>query len=1135
MNRFFGRARRARALYVLVSCAAISAGCGSGPDGGGGGLGEQGGASVAITNAPADGTCIRINVAGKRKVSRSFDVDVGASTVLTLKNLPEGEAVFDAEAFPGSCGKVTAATVATWVSDPVGATLVRGKLVAVTLYMHGNTGAVVSVDFPGDQGADLPASPTPKPFKLDAPKFPSVRRGPDAAHSLDQGRQALLERLQKDSARPVELLVDRVTGAVLTLDGEIALPGESAAARAGAFLATYLELLDPRLRPAEFRPATDTDCGESAVVLDRAIKGIPVLGSRLTLHFSDEGRLVQVVNGAAPAPAKVGDGVPAGFSGAPLAELLPRGQDAARLERTPVLLPAPDGAGLVTADLVSWPVAGQGFQGAVVLADGTAGTLVTKGNGRAGFKPGTPGFHLAPVDLPDVINYRRLAGVPANLLPGERNPVEAAYRYLDDHPAVFRSGAPRCQFSSGGIAESAALPGAVGVRMNQRYAGLPVLGAQLVVGFEQANRVMQAGGHLLPRVNLDLTPKVRRADAISTAKASIERNAANKPAMAAWVADVLAAPGTAQLVVYPGPLTRSREAATRLAWQVRLKDVSLVVDAQNARVLFVEEARHGARVTLDGEGRQELLRLLYKTVMVDGVATGALPLNPEVAGADADMLTTSSFYAALGWNGVNGGGSNFVANTNVAISSGCNNAFFTGFIGEAFFCPGMATNDVIGHEFTHGVIGSSSGLVYSDESGALNESLADLFGNLIFPDAASGSWLVGESAVSGALRDMATPSNGGQPGHISGYVPRSPACQGWPEPAGCDNGGVHTNSGITNRAFVLLTDGIAGLTAGIGRAKMARLAFITMTSRLTPWSRLNDVPMAMRDACDALVDAGGGGLGFAASDCDQVPIAFNQVGLNPTLSPGWVEHALEFEGTDTFFSGVTTTTGCNVTNVTAELATINGARMADLDPATGLPPAVDFNGFFGINFLVPPGSPPPPIGTTSQLFRVHWFDFFGTFGALSYAPQVVVAPPPLGAPDCITPVGFVPIERHSPLSPLHIWSDDGWFGASGTDTIGHNPSPMNPACGLTQTLVEITNDSGTQVIEGPAASVDHVERIWIVFVPVDLHRRASLASAPAGGADLSAQVNWSFDTGQAVRFRLRYYLQKPTFLSDCTP
>jgi len=1118
-------------------------------------------ARVAITQAPSDVICVQVTVVGTRTVVRGFDVTPGSTTVFVLQGLPTGHDVFRGAAYPLPCNRVGVSSAATWVSDDVAADLTRGALADVTLKMHANGGATVSVDFPGDDGGtggtpppDI--SPRPDPFVLGEPSFPSVRRGADAIARLGPERAKLLEQLGTVSSIPVKVVVDDYTGVVLTLDAEVAsLPGQSSVEKAQAFLSTYVSLLDPRLNVSELFASADPRCQNTTVYIDRSIAEIPVFMSRMTVQFSADGALVQVVNGVAPAPGRILSAMPGGVSGRPLSNVMPKDATSTSVVRQDVLVPAPDGSGLVKAQLATWPSVSQGYQGTLVIGDvalGNTGTLVVRGNGLAGMVAGVPAFHpfgavgtpqVGPgVNVPpgsragitDFISYRSVQGVASNMLPGERNPVEVAYRFLEDHPALFRSGLARCQFAAGDIDESASLPGAVTVHMQQRYVGLPVWGAEVAFNLEGTNLVMAAGGHLLPVIRVDNTPGIASNDAVTAARYAVMRTTREAPSLKGWGASVLQATPSAHLVVFPGAL--SSGGATRptaLAWEVKLADVTFIVDANKGNVLFSNTTRQASNVIRDGQNQSEFFVPFYPTVDVDGVGTGALPFNSDVLLTRAALSTTAAGYAALGWLGDNGHGGNYTANTNVAISSGCLNAFFSDFVGEAFFCLGVATDDVVGHEFTHGVIAASSRLAYQDESGALNESLADLFGNLFFPDATPGSWLVGEKSAMGAIRDMVNPASKGQPATMAAYVPRGAGCTDWP--TSCDSGGVHTNSGITNKAWTLLSDGVTGVTTGMGRAKLTRLAFLTMTQRLTPWTRLNDVPLAMRDACDQLVARGGTGIDgtlFTMSDCDQIPIAFNQVGLNPALSSGWSEPQLGFSGRDTLLAGQTTPTGCNVTDITAVLHTIVGDRQIDLDPATATPASADFLGLNGINFVVPPGTPPMPIGTTSEVHQIDWWDAYGV--SPTYATNVIVADPPLGAPDCITPVGFMPIERDSGDSnhPLTVST---LFGASGTDFIGNNPSGMNSFCSLTNTLVEMLNDNGTAVIEGPGLMLDHVTTVWIAFWPVDFHRRASLLFAPPGLPNLSGGVSWSFDTGQQVRFRLHYYISKPTTVADCVP
>ena len=126
--------------------------------------------------------------------------------------------------------------------------------------------------------------------------------------------------------------------------------------------------------------------------------------------------------------------------------------------------------------------------------------------------------------------------------------------------------------------------------------------------------------------------------------------------------------------------------------------------------------------------------------------------------------------------------------------------------------------DVIGHELAHGVTEHTAGLLYQGQSGALNESLSDVFGvlvkqHLLGQSADQADWLVGAEllnpSVRGrALRDMRNPGTAyddprlgtdPQPAHMDGYVDTRD-----------DNGGVHINSGIPNRAFVLAALAIGG-------------------------------------------------------------------------------------------------------------------------------------------------------------------------------------------------------------------------------------------------------------------------------------------------------------------------------------
>lgn len=152
--------------------------------------------------------------------------------------------------------------------------------------------------------------------------------------------------------------------------------------------------------------------------------------------------------------------------------------------------------------------------------------------------------------------------------------------------------------------------------------------------------------------------------------------------------------------------------------------------------------------------------------------------------------------------------------------------------------------DVIGHELAHGVTQFEAGLEYQDQPGALNESFSDVFGSLVKQyskkeTAAKADWLIGAGLFSKnirgvALRSMKEPGTAyddptigkdPQPGHMRDYV-ETPS----------DNGGVHINSGIPNRAFYLLSVRLGGYAW----EKAGKIWYITLRDKLRPFSQFRD-------------------------------------------------------------------------------------------------------------------------------------------------------------------------------------------------------------------------------------------------------------------------------------------------------
>lgn len=278
-----------------------------------------------------------------------------------------------------------------------------------------------------------------------------------------------------------------------------------------------------------------------------------------------------------------------------------------------------------------------------------------------------------------------------------------------------------------------------------------------------------------------------------------------------------------------------------------------------------------------------------------------------------------------------------------------------------------AADDVVAHELTHGVTEYMSNLIYDGQSGAINESLSDTFGEFVDltntggTDNPAARWLLGEDVPgSGAIRDMANPPAFGDPDRMGSPL--------YYRGIG-DNGGVHSNSGVGNKFAYLLADGgtFNGRTVtGVGLAK-APLIIYWAANLLTESSDYETYGQALLASCASLV----GSDGITLDDCVQVEQAGRAVEIIPTLTapeapttpaglPGtrqasvaWVtppdgksaisDYVVQFSSNGgsswaTFPDGVSTTTAATVTGLTNgvgyrfRVAAVNAIGTSDFSP-----------------------------------------------------------------------------------------------------------------------------------------------------------------------------------------------------------
>ncbi len=221
--------------------------------------------------------------------------------------------------------------------------------------------------------------------------------------------------------------------------------------------------------------------------------------------------------------------------------------------------------------------------------------------------------------------------------------------------------------------------------------------------------------------------------------------------------------------------------------------------------------------------------------------------------------------------------------------------------------PGGVTGiDVTGHELTHGVTQSESGLNYSKEPGAMNESMSDIMGKSVqfWSKPSDVNWLMSND-MNWIIRSMSNPNSEGQPDTYKGTY--------WTT-SSTDNYGVHTNSGVGNFMFYLLVTGGSGTNdkgnsysvSGIGLSEADQILYRSNTTYLVPTSQYADWRTACINAATDLYGAG-------SNEVIQVENAWYAVGIGTAGGGG----------------GCTTPSGLSASSITSSSATVNWGAVSD--------------------------------------------------------------------------------------------------------------------------------------------------------------------------------------------------------------
>lgn len=443
---------------------------------------------------------------------------------------------------------------------------------------------------------------------------------------------------------------------------------------------------------------------------------------------------------------------------------------------------------------------------------------------------------LAPVSIDMHGGFPR--AVLARLPLAGSSDVDRARRYLDTYKDLYRINSPDIGL---GVRRIQGRPDETDqtVVFYQSYRGLPVHGGQVAVLMKGGELRATAGLLLSTESSPATTPALTRAEAEAAALRSAGRELHVLGESALEIFD----PFLVSLASQPA-------SAARLAYRVTLgggNASQVMVDALNGSILSsVSLAHQEYELDLETAKNQVDARTTscyWNTTVDDNIGDengvdDAFKNDGDATRGLADSRATYDFYRNTPWlqrDSYDNDGNELEIyvharitdkNLNVAPNAQYVSLASCSPIGDELFefSDTFMQDDVMTHEFTHGVVNYGADLAPGNLSGALNESLADIFAYLH-----TGDPVFSEKVVGGPFRDMSNP------GSIANPCANGPAPDRWSEryTGSCDNGGVHVNAGITNLAAYLIANGGAhpahpdnGITVnGIGNEAMGWLFY----------------------------------------------------------------------------------------------------------------------------------------------------------------------------------------------------------------------------------------------------------------------------------------------------------------------
>lgn len=492
--------------------------------------------------------------------------------------------------------------------------------------------------------------------------------------------------------------------------------------------------------------------------------------------------------------------------------------------------------------------------------------------------------------------------------PAPVTPAQAASRAtsaIGSHAAAFAAGASDTFAQRNVLVERG---GTSHVHLNRAYRGLPVIGGDVIAHLTGAGELSAVTKTQRAALTLSTTPTLSAAKAAGAATRALGGRAVpgaattlavdalrEKPVLV-WrttvtVADPHGGDGVTHVLVdaHTGKVVdKWAEVQTVEGTGTGYNVGTVPLDTtQSGSSYQLKDPVRGGTYTTDMNNR----RIGQGTLFTDADnvwGTGALTSDQTVAvDAQYSVAETWDYYLqTFGRQGIAGDGKgsyNKVHYGNRYNNAGWSDSCFCMIYGDGdgtTFGP-FTSLDVGGHEMTHGVTSRTAGLVYSGESGGINESMSDIFGTLVefFSDNAEdpGDYLIGEtiSISHEPLRHMDDPSKDGS----------SAKC--WSSTVG--NLNVHYSSGVGNHAFFLLAVGSGAHTingvaydsptcdgstvTGIGNDKAGAIFYKALTTYMTSGTKYAGARTATLNAARDLYGAGSAEYNATAAAWTAVNVA----------------------------------------------------------------------------------------------------------------------------------------------------------------------------------------------------------------------------------------------------------------------